>query len=120
MSKQIIHVGVENPDAGFDRFIEVWNKAEQGVDQASEIHLNFEDLSALLSIMTPKRLELMKLLRKEGAQSIRALSKLLERDYKNVHTDVMALEDANLLKRNGENQFLVPWDVIDAQIDLAA
>ena len=62
----------------------------------------------------------MKVLRQQGLLSIRALSKQLKRDYKNVHTDVISLEKVGLVQRSEEGLLLVPWDVIDAHVKLVA
>ena len=64
MKKQHIHIGVEDAVRGFDRFAKTWERAERGQIKETEIHLNFEDLSALLSILTPYRLEVLKTFRK--------------------------------------------------------
>jgi len=120
MSKQHIHIGVEDAERGFERFVDNWRKAETGTIDQAEIHLNFESFSMLASVLTPKRLELMKVLRQRGLLSIRALSKQLGRDYKNVHTDAIALEDVGLIQRSEEGLLVVPWDVIDAHVRLVA
>ncbi|MBL1275247.1 MAG: hypothetical protein COB30_004100 [Ectothiorhodospiraceae bacterium] len=120
MSKQHIHIGVEDSERGFERFTEAWHKAEDGESGQTEIHLNFEDFSMLASVLTPKRLELMKMLRQNGPFSVRALSKKLERDYKNVHVDASALEEVDLIQRTKEGLLVAPWDVIDAHVRLVA
>ena len=120
MSKQHIHIGVEDAERGFRRFVDAWHKAESGTIDQAEVHLNFESFSMLASVLTPKRLELMKVLRQQGLLSIRALSKQLRRNYKNVHTDVIALSDVGLIQRSEEGMLAVPWDVIDAHVRLVA
>lgn len=67
----------------------------------------------LLALLTPRRLEVLKTLRKKGPLSVRALAKTVERDYKNVHVDTRALEEAGLLEgqlfgihKNGQNEIL--------------
>lgn len=120
MSKQHIHLGVENAEAGYERFIKAWERAEAGKLSETEVHLNFEDLSMLLSVLTPRRLEILKTLRQQGSMSVRALSRHLERDYKNVHTDVSALEKTGLIIRTEEGTLQAPWDVIDAHVQLVA
>ena len=120
MNKQHIHVGIEDTDRGFERFVETWERAEQGHIKEAEVHLNFEDLSMLLSILTPRRLEMLKTLRQQSLSSVRALSKNLNRDYKNVHTDVQALEGVGLLERSEEGALQVPWDIIGAHLRLVA
>ena len=120
MDKKHIHVGVEDPNCGFDRFVETWDNAEQGRIKETEVHLNFEDLRMLLSILTPRRLEVLQTLRRQSLASVRALSKNLKRDYKNVHADVQALEGVGLLERTEEGALQVPWDIIDAHLRLVA
>jgi len=120
MSKQHIHIGVEDAKHGFVRFVEAWHKAETSETEQAEIHLNFEDFSMLASVLTPRRLELMKTLRQHGPLSVRALAKQLQRDYKNVHADVSALEEVDLIQRTEEKLLIAPWDVIDAHLRLVA
>jgi len=120
MTKRHIHIGVEDAEQGFRRAIEAWRKAESGELEQAEIHLNFADFAMLSSVMTPRRLELMKALRQHGPLSVRALSKQLGRDYKNVHVDVKTLEDVGLIQRNEDKLLVAPWDVIDAHFRLVA
>ncbi len=120
LSKQHIHIGVEDAEHGFQRFVEAWHKAEAGESEQAEVHLNFEDFAMLLSVLTPKRLALLKALRQHGSMSVRALAKHLERDYKNVHADVNALEAVSLIERTKDRLLCAPWDVIDAHVRLVA
>ena len=120
MNKQHIHIGVEDAGGAYKRFVDAWHKAETSTIDQAEIHLNFESFSMLASVLTPKRLELMKVLRQKGLLSIRALSKQVGRDYKNVHTDVIALEAVDLIQRTEDGLLVVPWDVIDAHVRLVA
>ena len=120
MNKQHIHVGVEDANRGFDRFVETWVRAEKGQITETEAHLNFQDLRMLLSILTPRRLEVLQTLRRQSLASVRALSKKLGRDYKNVYTDVQALEGVGLLERTEEGALQVHWDIIDAHLRLVA
>lgn len=120
MSKQHIHIGLEDANRGFERFIKAWRRAEIGEIEQPEIHLNFEDFAMLAAVLTPKRLELMRTLRQQGPSSVRALSKQLQRDYKNVHTDAGALEEVDLIQRTEAGLLVAPWDVIDAHVRLVA
>lgn len=120
MTKQHIHIGVEDAQRGFERFVNAWGKAESDATNEIEVHLNFENFAMLASVLTPKRLELLKALRQQGPFSVRALSKVLARDYKNVHGDAAALEAVDLIQRDGEGLLIAPWDVIDAHVRLAA
>ncbi len=120
MSTQHIHIGVEDSKRGLERFIAAWHDARSDATQEAEVHLNFEDFAMLASVLTPKRLELLKVVRQQGPLSIRALSKVLKRDYKNVHVDVSNLESVDLIQRDNDSLLIAPWDVIDAHVRLVA
>lgn len=120
MSKQHINIGIENPDRGFDRFVDAWHKAENDELKQEEIHLNFEDFALFVSALTPKRLELMRALRQYGPLSVRALAKQVGRDYKNVHSDTKILEEVDLIHRTEHKLLTAPWDVIDTHVSLVA
>ena len=60
--------------------------------------LSFPSFELLGRVITPARLELLSMIRKEKPKSIQELSRLLKRDFKNVYQDVKALADAGLLE----------------------
>ena len=115
-----LHVGVEEADRGYGRFVDAWHRAGSGDEKATEIHLNFEDLRMLVAVLTPKRLELLKVLRNGGPVTVRSLATSVARDYKNVHVDCAALETAGLIRRDEQGLLIAPWDVIDAHFRLVA
>lgn len=63
----------------------------------------FNDAKTFFRHITPKRLDLLEALHRQGELSINALARLLKRNYKNVHDDVKALEEIGLieLQKNG-------------------
>ncbi len=52
--------------------------------------------------------------------SIKALARLLKRNYKNVHDDVKALEEIGLIERRENGLYSVPWDELQTTLRLAA
>jgi len=94
-----IHVGDSLDETG-RRFIDAWHALEKG-KKVRERHLSFESLEGLLSVLTPKRWELLKYVHRHPVRSIRALASELKRDYRRVHDDVEALTFAGLLERDG-------------------
>jgi predicted transcriptional regulator len=83
-------------DEASRRFIDAWHRAEQG-ESFQERHLAFESWDVLARVLTGKRMELLRYVRRNTVTSIRALAKALNRDYSNVHADVKALASAGLL-----------------------
>jgi len=101
---------------------EAWKAAAAGAPQESTDKIYFVDWSALCSVLTPKRYELIRYLRKEQTVvSIRALARALSRDIKRVHEDVVALEELGLIARNHETGVLsTDIDEITSTIRFAA
>lgn len=92
-----IHVD-ESAEAMARRFIDAWHRAERG-KAVDEHHLSFESWEGLARVMTPRRLDLLRHLRRHAALTIAELARALGRDYKRVHEDVEALVTAGLIDR---------------------
>ena len=99
-----------------DRFEAAWNRAAEGRPPGKLEVLSFPDLPLLLKNLTPARWTLLERLRKEGPLSIYELAKRLERDYKNVHTDVARLVEIGVIERQADTRVAVPWDVVRAEL----
>ena len=119
MKKQI-KIGVGDAVTTAKDFVEAWKLAERGEKVQERNMLHFENLEVLLKTLTPGRWSLLKKLHANGPMSIRALAKDLDRDYKNVHTDVRRLENIGLIGRNKDDCIIVPWDIVEARLLLAA
>ena len=115
-----IRIGVADAAITAKDFIDVWKRVECGEKVKTEQRLNFENLETLLRTLTTGRWMLLKVLRKKGPMSIRAVANELRRDYKNVHTDVRRLEAVGLVERTKDNKVEVPWDILEARLRLAA
>jgi predicted transcriptional regulator len=92
-----IHVD-DSAEAMAQRFIDAWHRAERG-EAVEERHVSFESWEGLARVLTPKRVELLRHLRRHQVPSIAELARALGRDYKRVHADVEALAAAGLIDR---------------------
>lgn len=109
----------ENPrDDALDRFEAAWHLATGRKAPEPLALLSFADLPLLMKNISPARWELLKRLKKAGPLTIFALAKLLERDYKNVHTDVVQLTGLGLIQKTEENLVRVAWDAVRAELKL--
>ena len=118
--KRVLHIEISSVDASLEQFAGTWEQAERGEAVTPYHGVGFESMSQLLAKLTPKRWELIERLRKEGPQTIYGLAKLLDRNYKNVHTDVKALLEIDIIQETTDGKIEVPWDEIDARLNLAA
>ena len=113
-----IKVGLATEAQVNQEFIEAWHRAERGEIVVPEEHLYFLEPQTLLHILSRHRLALLHALRAHGQSSIRALSTMLRRNYKNVYRDVQLLKKAGLIRQTTSKDIFVPWDKIRAEINL--
>ena len=118
--KKRIQIGVGTAKSTATGFINARKTVERGEKVEVEQRLDFENLETLLKTLTSGRWVLLKKLRTNGPMSVRALARAVERNYKNVHTDVRRLEQIGLIGRTKENRIEVPWDIVEAHLRLAA
>jgi predicted transcriptional regulator len=109
---KILQLRLGDARDALDRFEAAWNRRVEG-RKAGELRvLSMVDLPLLLRTLTPARWQLLERLRELGPASIYELAKRLERDYKNVHTDVTSLAKIGLIERAADGGVSVPWDVV--------
>ena len=114
MSEVKFTVGGAMDEEASRRFVDAWHRAERGED-FHERHLAFESWEALARVLTGKRMELLRYVRRNNVTSIRALAKALSRDYSNVHADVRALASAGLLDATAKGVH-ADYDAIETKI----
>jgi len=114
MSNVKVTVGGAMEDEASARFVDAWHRAERG-ETFQERHLAFESWDALARVLTGRRMELLRHVRRHDVTSVRALAKSLGRDYSNVHADVRALVAAGLLDATGRG-VRADYDAIETKI----
>ena len=116
MTKRTLIVGGSLEEAA-RRVAESWHRAERGEEVEAEDNVTFASWSALASVMSDKRHELLKHLHRHPAPSLRALARALGRDYKRVYEDVAVLSSVGLVER-GEDGLYAEYDEIRTVITL--
>jgi predicted transcriptional regulator len=115
---RLLEIRVGPAGDALDRFEAAWNRVAEGRAVRTLHVLTVEDLPALLKTLSPARLRLLQTLKGSGALSVYELAKRLERNYKNVHTEVAQLAALGLIERRGDNLVQVPWDLLRAELAL--
>lgn len=116
-SRLNLHIGTLD-DMG-RRFAAAWRAAEAGRSGARD-HVTFLNLESFMAAMSPRRLELLRHLRRQGPMSVRRLAADLRRDYKSVHREVAMLTATGLIERLARDRVTVRWDRAVTELDLAA
>ena len=115
---KLLEIRVGPAGDALDRFEAAWNRAARGRGVRTLHVLSFVDLPLLLKTLSPARLELLQKLREAGPVSIYELAKRLQRNYKNVHTDVTQLATLGLIEKGNDNRITAPWDLLRAELSL--
>lgn len=114
-----IKVGITTEEQVNKEFINAWHRARKGEISIPEERCYFLDSATFFSVLSKRRIALLQQLHTYGVSSIRNLSKMLKRDYKNVYQDVQLLKKAGLISMDDSQRIFVPWDTINAEISLA-
>jgi predicted transcriptional regulator len=87
--------------------------------RSPDFRLSFESARSLFTDLTPARVDLLDTLRRVGPCSVYALAKTAERNYSNVHSDVVRLEELGLIERTEEGSVSVPYESVEILVPLA-
>jgi predicted transcriptional regulator len=115
---RVLEVRIGPPGDALDRFEAAWNRLAEGRKVPTLHVLTMQDLPALLRALSPARFQLLAALKDAGPVSVYQLSRRLERNYKNVHTDVAQLAALGVIQRAEDGRVSVPWDVLRAEFGL--
>lgn len=74
-----------------DSFRETWKAVEEGKKVERQGGTYFTSLEAARKVLTPRRMQLLRAIRREAPGSLNRLAQLVGRDLENVQEDVRAL-----------------------------
>ena len=101
-----VKIGIKSLENVLEDTKEVMKKLERGEKVKPEKGLYFESIEGFRKALTPKRLELLHLIREKQPGSIQALTRLSKRNIKSVATDIALMEELGLIdmKRKKEGR----------------
>lgn len=101
-----VKIGIKNLEDVLEDAKEAMKKLELGEKVKPERGLYFESIEGFRKALTPRRLELLRLIREKQPESIQELSRLAKRNIKSVATDIDILEGLGLIgmKRKKEGR----------------
>ncbi|MEK6589526.1 MAG: hypothetical protein AABZ11_02510 [Nitrospinota bacterium] len=121
MKVKKVKIGIKNIKDIFDDVKNTVRKIEQGekLKSVKEPEIYFTSFEAFRKALTPKRLELLHIIKTKKPSSINHLSRLVKRDIKNVFDDVKYLEQIGLIEKREHEREIRPfigYDKIDLEI----
>jgi predicted transcriptional regulator len=124
MTRRRLNIGIRTKAEGKKALRTAFEKVRRGDFTPQEPGLYFETMEDLRRILTDKRLDLLLAITQHQPRSVRELASRIERDYKNVSTDVELLRQLGLVEleeregRGGPKVPTVPYDEIHVTIAL--
>ena len=91
---------------------------QQGKRPAPYFGVSFTEVGQMLATFTPMRWKLIAALRAAGPMTVAELARHVQRDYKNVHTDIAQLIEWLAVERSEDGRVFVPWTEIVVDMKL--
>lgn len=103
MKVKNIKITIKDRMQVLNEFAETYEKIRKGEKVKKREELSFNSMETLRSILTEKRVELLKTIKHKNPNSLYELAQLVNRDLKSVNTDVKVLSSLGLLSFEKEN-----------------
>lgn len=98
MKTKCVSITIQSLEEDLQDFLRVIKAAQRGHFPKKPVEgLSFESLDAMRKVLTPKRLELLQVIRQTRPASVYALAKATGRDLRNVQDDVAMLVRLDLV-----------------------
>ena len=119
MNETTLHVRVGGDvEESLRRAADSMKAIERGQQPEPYFSVGFEDIGQMLAVFTPKRWELIGVLRSSGPLTVAELARRLRRDDKNVHGDVESLMEWMTVERDEQGCVFMPWSEIIVDMHL--
>ena len=115
-------IQIKSLEDGVKDFRATWKAVAAGKKVTPRKGTYFTSLEAARKVLTPKRLQLLRVIRQGRPDSVYQLARLVGRDFKNVHADVHTLASYGLVSlkkaRAGRRPSVprVPFSTIEFRI----
>ncbi len=115
-------IEIKSLEQGLKEFRAAWKAVAAGKKITARKGTYFTSLEAARKVLTPKRLQLLRMIRQSRPGSVCQLAQLVGRDLKNVHADVHTLAAYGLVSltktRTGRRTAVprVPFSTIEFRI----
>ena len=94
-----IKIGIKDLKTALDDFVRTGEAIERGEKVKKEAGTYFTSFEAFRKALTPKRLELLHIIKTKKPSSINELARIAKRDVKNIAEDLKYLEQTGLVEK---------------------
>jgi predicted transcriptional regulator len=107
---------IQTLDSALADFARTW-KTGKG-DESAQI--GFETWELMHKVLSPKRLEIVRVMTGAGPLSIREIARRVGRDFKGVHSDTRLLTEAGVIEKDDRGRLVFPYDRIHVDFEIPA
>jgi len=121
MTTNTLHIQVESTADFFEAALDDVRRLEADEDLPDENVLSLPDEEALERVLSAKNLELIRTIATQEPESVRELSRLVDRDVKNVSTALSRLEELGLVEFEAAGRAKTPtvwYDQIEIDVQV--
>ncbi|MEW6721385.1 MAG: helix-turn-helix domain-containing protein [Thermodesulfobacteriota bacterium] len=97
MKVKKVKIGIKSISTAMDDFVRTEDAAQRGVRTKKETGVYFTSLEAFRKVLTPRRFDLLRLIREREPASLHELARCAGRNIKNVSDDVKYLAQVGLV-----------------------
>ena len=119
MKVKKMRIGIKSIEEALAETKVTMKKLERGEKVKKETGVYFTSLEAFRKALTPKRLELLHIIKTKKPASINELARMAKRDIRNIADDVKYLEEIGLLEKkesDHKTRPVISYDRIELQI----
>jgi len=117
-----IKIGIKDMRSILDDFVKTGEAIERGKTVKKENGIYFTSFEAFRKALTPKRLELLHVIKSKKPSSINELARMAKRDVKNIADDVNYLEQIGLIEKKetaSKTAPVVTYDRVKLEMEIA-
>jgi predicted transcriptional regulator len=107
---------IQTLDSTLGGFADAWKSGKGDVSA----HIGFETWELMHKVLSPKRLEIVRVMTGAGPLGIREIARRVGRDFKGVHTDATLLVEAGVINKDGQGKLIFPYDRIRVDFEIPA
>ncbi|MCL2716324.1 MAG: transcriptional regulator [Alphaproteobacteria bacterium] len=110
-----VHIGVSSTENVKARTKAAFKGKAQGE------RISFASVDMMHRVLTPNRWGVLRaLMGHDGMMSVRELARILDRDVKGVHNDIVALALAGIIEHNADGSVAFPYDAVHVEFTVEA
>jgi predicted transcriptional regulator len=107
---------IQTLDSALADFATAW-KTGKGDATA---RIGFETWELMHKVLSPKRLDIIRVMAGAGPLSIREIARRVGRDFKGVHSDATLLVETGVVDKDERGRLIFPYDKIHVDFEISA